>query len=212
MVTVTTDTHRPLAHADVDDPGGFRQRLLDALAVGIAEDGYRKTTVAGIVRRARTSRRTFYEHFSDKEACFVVLLTEANAEMIRQITGGVDPNAPWDTQVRQAVRAWIAAAESAPALTLSWIREVPALGDAARGLQRDMMDAFVVMIQALCDTRELRAAGIGPVSRQLAIILLGGLRELMATTVEDGGRISDVTELAIQASIVLLRPRTDSVY
>jgi AcrR family transcriptional regulator len=186
----------------------FRQRLFDALEESIAEDGYPKTTIADVVRRARTSRRTFYEHFASKDECFIALLTEANAEQVRQITAAVVPAASWDTQVRQAIEAWIASAESRPALMLSWIRDVPALGDAARRLQREMMEAFIAMIQTLCDTGEWRAAGIGPLSRQLAIMLLGGLRELTASTVEDGGRIGDVTEVAVQASIALLGPRT----
>jgi AcrR family transcriptional regulator len=189
-------------------PGGFRQRLLDGLAESIVRDGYRNATVADIVRRARTSRRTFYEHFASKEACLVALLTDANAEMIRQISAAVDPAAPWATQVRQAVEAWIGCAESAPAITLSWIRDVPSLGAGARELQRDVMDAFVTMIQTLCDTGEWHAVGVGPVPRRLAIMLFGGLRELIATTVEDGGRASDLKEVAVQASIALLGPRT----
>ena len=39
----------------------FRGRLLDGLATSIGERGYRDTTVADIVRHARTSKRTFYE-------------------------------------------------------------------------------------------------------------------------------------------------------
>ena len=95
------------------DAGTFRRRLLDALAASIASDGYRRTTVAEIVRRARTSRRTFYEHFSGKEDCFVALLAHANAEMVRQIAAAVDPGDPWPTQVRAAVEAWIAASTQA---------------------------------------------------------------------------------------------------
>jgi AcrR family transcriptional regulator len=186
----------------------FRRRLLDALSASIAADGYRNTTVADIVRRAHTSRRTFYEHFADKEACFVALLTDANAEMIRQISAAVDPRASRESQVRQAVEAWITCAESEPVLTLSWIRDVPSLGAAARRLQRDTMEAFVVMIQALCGTERWQAAGAGPVPRQLVILLLGGLRELTATTVEDGGRMSDVAEVAVRASLALLVPRS----
>ena len=206
MGTMTTHSEPSARAAVPDGTGGFRGRLLDALAAAITEDGYRKTTVAGIVRRARTSRRTFYEHFSGKEACYAALLADANAAMIRQISAAVDPRAAWDVQVRQAVAAWIAAAESSPALTVSWIRDLPSLGAAARGLQRDMTNQFITMIQTLCDTEELRAAGIRPVSRELAIVLLGGLRELMAMTVEDGGSIGDVAEQAEQASIALLGP------
>jgi len=187
-----------------DDRGDFRQRLLDALEASIAEDGYPRTTVADIVRRAKTSRRTFYEHFDGREACFVELLTAANAEQVRQISAAVDANAPWRSQVRQAVEAWISSGESRAPLMLSWIRDVPSLGVAARRLQRDAMENFIEMVQALGDTGEFRAAGIGPVSRQRIIMLLGGLRELTAITVEEGGRMSDVTEEAVDASIALL--------
>ena len=195
-------------HPRVDeDKSNFRQRLLDALEEGIAEDGYPRTTVADIVRRARTSRRTFYEHFDSREACFVALLTEANAEQVRQISAAVDANAPWKSQVRQAIEAWISSGESRSSLMLSWIRDVPSLGDAARGLQRDAMENFIDMVRALADTGEFRAARVGPFSRQRIIMLLGGLQELTAITVEEGGRMSDVTDEAVDASIALLAPR-----
>ena len=183
----------------------FRQRLFDALEESIAEDGYPKTTIADVVRRARTSRRTFYEHFTSKDECFVALLAEANAEQIRQITAAVDPAASWDVQARQAIEAWIASIESRPALMLSWIRDVPALAETARRLQRDAMDNFITMVQALTDSEGFRAAA--PVSRQRIIMLLGGLRELTAITVEDGGRMSDITEEAVAAAIALVDPR-----
>jgi AcrR family transcriptional regulator len=190
-----------------EDKGNFRQRLLDALEASIAEDGYPRTTVADIVRRARTSRRTFYEYFDSREACFVALLTDANADQVRQIAAAVDPQAPWRNQVRQAIEAWISSGESRSPLMLSWIRDVPSLGAAARRLQRDGTENFIEMVQALADSDEFRASGIGPVSRQRIIMLLGGLRELAAITVEEGGRISDITEEAVDASIALLAPR-----
>ncbi|MDA4106321.1 TetR family transcriptional regulator [Mycolicibacterium holsaticum] len=184
----------------------FRQRLLDALEECIAEEGYPKTTVADIVRRAKTSRRTFYEHFESRDACFIALLTDANADQVFKIAAAVDAEAPWRTQVRQAIEAWIASGESRAALMLSWIRDVPALGSAARGLQREAMENFIAMVHTLGDTNEFRAAGIGPVSRQRIIMLLGGLRELVAITVEEGGRMTDIADEAVEASIALLAP------
>ncbi len=184
----------------------FRQRLLDALEESIAEDGYPRTTVADIVRRARTSRRTFYEHFESREACFVELLTDANADQVTQISAAVDADSPWRDQVRQAIEAWISSGESRPSLMLSWIRDVPSLGDAARLLQRNVTEKFIEMVQTLAGTEQFRSAGIGPVSRPRIIMLLGGLRELTAITVEEGGRLSDITEEAVDASIALLSP------
>ncbi|MGW0159554.1 TetR/AcrR family transcriptional regulator [Mycobacterium sp. NPDC003323] len=186
--------------------GDFRSRLLTALETSIAEDGYAKTTIADIVRRARTSRRTFYEHFSSKQECFMALLSEANADQVRQIASAVDPDAPWREQARQAIEAWIASAESRPDLTLSWIRDGPSLGTAGRSLTRDFMEQFIGMVTALVDSDQFRAAGIGPVSRPRLIMLLGGLRELTAVTVENGGAMSDITEDAVDATIALFAP------
>ncbi len=190
-----------------DDETGFRRRLFNALEEGIAEVGYTNTTVADVVRRARTSRRTFYQFFDSKEDCFVALLTDSNARMIEQISGAVGADSPWPLQARQAIEAWAAAAESRPALMVSWIRDVPALGAAARQLQVDFMENFIVLVQMLCNTDALLAVGVGPVSRQRAIMLLGGLRELTACTLESGGRISDITEEAVGATLALLGPQ-----
>lgn len=208
MAPVTT------AQAQLEDRGAgldealvFRQRLLDGLSASIVQNGFRETKIADIVRHARTSRRTFYEHFASKEVCFIELLRANNAELVRQIAAAVDRAAPWTTQARQAIEAWIACAESQPAITVSWIREVPALGDAARQLQRDTMEAMIDMVQVLADSDEFRRAGVGPVSRPLTIMLLGGLRELTATVVEDGGRVGDLTEVAVDATLALLGPR-----
>jgi AcrR family transcriptional regulator len=99
------------ARTQMATPADFRQRLLDALAASIADRSYQDTTVADIVRRAKTSRRTFYEHFSSKETCFVALITETNNEMIRRVSAAVDPSAPWQIQVRQAVEAWLVSAD-----------------------------------------------------------------------------------------------------
>ena len=204
MATVTTTTAQA---SGTDGNAAFKRRLLDALAASIAEDGYRATTVADIVRRARTSRRTFYEHFADKEACFVALLSDKNGDLLREVSEAVDPKAPWELQIRQAVTAWIAAADTEPALVLSWIRDLPSLGQRARTHQREMLERFVTLVQALSDTAEIKAAGMEQIPRPVAIIMLGGLRELIAWTVEDGGRLSDITEVAVQSTIALLKPR-----
>jgi len=187
---------------------GFRRRLLDGLAASIRRRGYPDTTVADIVRAARTSRRTFYAHFADRQECLVALLHESSQRTIERITEAVDPAASWEAQARQAIEGWIAAVQADPPITLSWIRDVPALGeDRARRFQRETMAGFVVLIQTLTDTPHLRAAGVRPPSEQVAIILLGGLRELIAATVEDGGDVAGIIDPAVEAAQALLGPR-----
>lgn len=193
----------PEPPSEIPDRGPARRRLLAAMAECIAELGYARTTVAHIVARARASRRTFYRHFNDREDCYIALLTQAHEDMIAVIASAVDPTAHWKVQARQAIEAWIARSESQPALTLSWIRDVPALGLAARRLQRNAMESFVAMLQTLSDTAELRAAGVGPVPRHRAVMIIGGLRELTALTAESGGDLGAITDDIVAACIAL---------
>jgi AcrR family transcriptional regulator len=182
----------------------FRERLLDGLAESIVERGYRDTTVADIVRNARTSKRTFYGEFGSKEECFVQLLRANNDALIAHITAAVDPEATPDAQVRAAVGAYVGHIESRPAITLSWIREAPALGDLARPLNRLAMRHLTDMLVGISASPGFQRAQLSPISRELALILLGGLRELTALLVEDGQDVGGIVEPAVTAALAIL--------
>ena len=206
-----TTTEQAPELAAPGEPVSFRDRLLAGLATSICERGYRETKISDIVRHARTSRRTFYEEFGGKDECFVALLAATNERLRQQITEAVDPAAPWRQQVRQAVEAYVETVSSEPAISLSWIRELPALGMLGRQVQRDAMGTLTDMLFQLADNDAFRRAGTRPVSRPIALILLGGLRELTATIVEDGGDVRDLTEVGIQAATALLGPAAADV-
>jgi AcrR family transcriptional regulator len=182
----------------------FRGRLLDGLAQSIVERGYRETTVADIVRHAKTSKRTFYDQFASKEECFIDLLRTNNTDMIVGIRDAVDPESDPPSQVRAALGAYIGHISSRPAITLSWIREAPALGESARALHRLAMDHLSDMLVAISTSSGFQKAGLAPVSRELALILLGGLRELTASYVEDGRDVRGIAEASEAATIALL--------
>ena len=183
---------------------GFRRRLLDGLAASIAERGYRDSTVADIVRHARTSKRTFYDHFAGKQECFVELLSANNDDLVAALADAVDTAAPWRDQVRQAVTAYVQTIEANPAITLSWIRELPALGEQARPTLRHNLSRLTAAIVALTTNSRFADAGIAPLSPAAAVILVGGLRELTAQTVEDGAPVRDLIEPAVEAAGALL--------
>ena len=191
--------------ASVDD--AFRDRLIDGLAASIGERGYRDSTVADIVRHARTSKRTFYEQFASKEECLIELLRRNNEDLIANIQAAVDPEADWQDQIRQAAVAYVDHIGSRPAITLSWIREAPALGLVARPLNRLAMEALTDMLVDLTDSPGFRRAGLTPISRPLALILLGGLRELTALFVEDDRDVQGIVEHAIVAATAILGSR-----
>jgi AcrR family transcriptional regulator len=191
--------------ASVDD--AFRDRLLDGLAASIGERGYRDTTVADIVRHARTSKRTFYEQFGSKEECLIEVLRRNNENLIANIRAATDPEADWQEQIGQASVAYVDHIASRPAITLSWIREAPALGAKALPLNRLAMEHLTDMLVDLSDSPGFRRANLPPVSRPLALILLGGLRELTALFVEDGRDLRGIVEPAITAATAMLGRR-----
>jgi len=181
-------------------------RLLDGMTSSITERGYRDSTVADIVRHARTSKRTFYEHFTDKEQCLIELLRRTNADLIDGIRAAVVPEDPWQQQIRQAVGAYVTHIGSRPAITLCWIREAPALGAVARPLHRQAMGDLTDLLVTLTAHPGFARAGLAPMAPSVALILLGGLRELTAFFVEDGRDVTGIGEPAVAAATALVMP------
>jgi AcrR family transcriptional regulator len=204
---VTALAGDPILGEALAKPDPFRLRLLDGLATSIVERGYRASTVADIVRHARTSKRTFYDQFPSKEQCFLELLQADIENLGGSIQAAVDPEADWHHQIRQAVEAYVGHIESRAAVILSWIRELPSLGDVARPLQRRGLQLLANLLIGLSASPGFQRADLPPLTAPLAVILLGGLRELTALAVEDGRDIREIVEPAVDASTALLGPR-----
>jgi AcrR family transcriptional regulator len=201
---VATTVVRDAASIDIDP---FRRRLLDGLATSIGERGYRATTVADIVRHARTSKRTFYGQFPSKELCFLELLHADTEKLAEEIRAAVDPDADWHRQIRQAVQAYVGHIEARPAITLSWIRELPSLDTAGRPGQRRGLQLLTSLLIDLSGSSGFQQVGLPALTRPLAVILVGGLRELTAIAVEDGRNVREIVEPAVDASVALLGHR-----
>jgi AcrR family transcriptional regulator len=180
------------------EPGGHRQRLIAAMAASIEQKGYRDTTVADVVRIARTSRRNFYEHFADRDACFLALFDATNDAMMLQITGAVDPDQPLSRQVDNAVDAYIGNVVAQPALYSSFVRELPGLGDAGSQRAQATLERFAEMLVGLVDSgRQARPdMAVRPLTMDSAIIIVGGLRELLVISLQRG---RDMRELRVSA-------------
>lgn len=81
------------------------ERLLRALAAVVAEKGYPETTVAEIVERARTSQRTFYEHFANREEAMVAALDSGSAQMLAAALPAFRRASDWQHAVRDTQEA-----------------------------------------------------------------------------------------------------------
>src|SRR5207302_1149060 len=120
-----------MERVDLEAPDPAPERARQRNVTMIPRDGSRD-----VVRIARTSRRTFYEHFSDREDCFLALFEATTAEMMGGIASAVQPAAPWEEQVEVAVERYFDGVSARPPLFRSFVRELPALGQAGADRQR----------------------------------------------------------------------------
>jgi len=58
----------------------------------VARHGYWETTLRELVALARVSKSTFYEHFEDKQDCFLSTYDDIVDEIVRRIDGALEPN------------------------------------------------------------------------------------------------------------------------
>ena len=70
-----------------EDP---RSRMLEAMLGCVGEQGYLPTVVADVIVKAVASRKTFYEHFEDRQSCFLALSDEIGAEWVQRVTAACE--------------------------------------------------------------------------------------------------------------------------
>ncbi|HTA13241.1 MAG TPA: TetR/AcrR family transcriptional regulator [Solirubrobacteraceae bacterium] len=94
-----------------------RGRLIAAMTEIAAEHGLANAAIAQVVARAGVSRRTAYELFEGREACFLAALDEAIGRVSERVVAAYDPSARWRVRVRSGLIA-----------LLSFIQEDPSAG------------------------------------------------------------------------------------
>ena|SRR5437763_7001062 len=157
------------------------------MGTSVEEKGFRNTAVSDVVRIARTSRRTFYEHFADRDACFLALFEGTTEEMMRAIRRAVRSRDTWEEQVDAALEAYFASVAARPKLFRSFTRELPALGQAGAECQRAAVARFARTLLELPHPRGGTRRGRGTSGRlgsDAAIMIVSGLRELTVGALE----------------------------
>lgn len=135
-----------------------RGRMLAAMADAVAEKTFSRTTVTDVVKRAGVSRETFYEHFADKEACFLAAFEGATAGVISAISeefahteleeGGSRADA-----FRRALTVYLETLASEPAVAQTFLVEVFAAGLEARERRAAVLQRFTDTVAGMLGAR-----------------------------------------------------------
>jgi TetR/AcrR family transcriptional regulator len=124
-----------------------RERMLRAMADAVAEKGFARVTVADVISRAGVSRETFYEHFDDKEACFLALL-EDGARTLLRILSSVLAHAEGDPMQRleQMLNAYLNTLALEPSFTKAFLIDAYGAGPAATKRRIELQQHFVDLV------------------------------------------------------------------
>jgi len=187
-----------------DDP--HRDRLLAGLAQSIRENGLAGTQITDIVRHAKASRRTFYQSFADKESCFAELAEALTSASLAEVGAAVDADAPWELQVDQSIDAYLDILDADPAMAITFSSDLPMLGKRGVQIQRSAIERFAELFVALVHSEPMRRAGVPDVSLEKAVMLVGGLHEMMVRTVDRGEPVKALAPIAKDVIKAVLDP------
>jgi AcrR family transcriptional regulator len=158
----------------------LRQDLTGGLAEAIAAKGYAATTIADIVMHARVSKRTFYEHFADKEACLMALYAQGCEQLLAVVrNAAAGGGRPWKELINNGVTAYLNALEGLPAVTRTLLVEIQAAGPKAFRLRQQMQRRFADALVEVVEEARAADPAIPALSPLLAIALVGGVHEMM---------------------------------
>ena len=195
----------PSTAGDLGDPAEtHRLRIIEGMGAALAEKGYASATIADIARHARVSKRTFYEHFVDKEACFIACYANVSEFLIQTIRTAASRPVPWEKRARAATHAYLFALETRPDLTRALMMDIYAAGPAALQVRRAAHKRFADLLRWLVDQGRRDQPGIRKLSPAMATAVIGGINELVLLAVEEG-RAKSLTDLSATAYDLLAK-------
>jgi AcrR family transcriptional regulator len=167
-----------------NDPRPARERLLDGIADAVAEKGYADTTIADIVAAARVSKRTVYQHFTGKEACFTALYVTASTRSLTVLRDTVDTSLGWHAQVERAISAYLSILSEQPKRARTLYIEILRMGEAGLALRRSAHHRFASWIVEVLETERPLSDDVRVMAFALACAVIGGIHELILEYLE----------------------------
>ena len=188
-----------------------RGRLLEASVQVVAEKGYAATTVADIVARAGVSRRTFYEQFPDKEACFLAAYDTGVELVLGTIREAIDavPVDDWRARARASVETFMDVLAVEPAFAQALHIEMFGAGPAALRRRAEVFGLIAELWRGLHARAREEDPRLMVLPDDAFLALVGGLDELIRECLRTRGAagLPELTEPALQVVFAFLGRR-----
>ena len=167
--------------------------MLEAVLETVAAQGYQDARVTDVISRAGVSRKTFYEHFNEKEECFLAGFDRELAQLTEQVAAAYFDEevakGAWADQVRAGVKAFLGYLTDHPAAARVCMVDAMGAGSQAIAKREAALRNFTYMIDAGRSEAKYEVPG------RTAVAVLGGANELIAGELIHGS-ITNVAALA----------------
>lgn len=160
-----------------------RERLIAGVIAAVAEHGYGETTITAVVKAAELSRKTFYEHFANKEECFKAAY-EASFEYLRGGVAAVAAEEDWGKMVRARLEGLLGVLAGEPELASFFLIATPGVGDAIAERHHQAMRELVGTLIEGAPSAKGDGGGEPLETREQA--LAGGISRLVVRRLSDG--------------------------
>jgi AcrR family transcriptional regulator len=159
-----------------------RRRLLAAMVAVCAEKGYEATRVADLIELSGVSRKAFYEHFADKEACFLATLEEILEAVLAVTAAKLGTEGTWAQRALRAMQALTEFLVDQPAAGCLCMVEAYAAGPEAVARVDEALAGFQAMAMEHFEALPGQA-GMPP---EIVAAMIGGLRNIILTHLAQG--------------------------
>jgi AcrR family transcriptional regulator len=163
-----------------------RGRLICAMTDSVADKGYAATSVADVIALAGVSRKTFYAHFRDKEACFLAAYDTGAEAIYAAMVEAVDGLKAWDEILESVLSTWLEFLQADLAFTRAHMVEFWAAGDAARERWKARRDRTANLLKLLHERVREADPTVVPVSDALISAAVGGVNRVVISHVLSG--------------------------
>jgi AcrR family transcriptional regulator len=136
-----------------------RCRLLLAMQELAAQNGLESVTVGQVCKRSRVSRRTFYDLFGDRDACFLAAFEQAIELIGERILPAYHQQEPWRARIRAGLDKLLVLFDEQPQLASVCVVETLKGGPAVLQRRRDLLD---LLAAAVDEGRAEARDGTGP--------------------------------------------------
>jgi AcrR family transcriptional regulator len=181
-----------------------RARMLDAIAGAVADKGYARTSVADVLARARVSRETFYEHFRDKEDCFLAAYEASALMLLDAATAASAAGASPLERFERALGAYLDALSQGGPLARVYIIDVYAGGEPALRRRVEIFERFVDSI-----TRALEVKGADDRFAARAVVAAASTLVTMRVAAGDLAALPGLRKPLVHLARRLLEPGGD---